>query len=117
MGTIRLWLSVYRGGANDLWTRELVTDFAPREGDIIHLSVDDDRDSDIDWKIYRHYWNNDGSYECQLQDMIVDPNPNLIPSHHHQLWHTDRDNDPEPVLRRGGWVTYEEWRETQKSPA
>jgi len=125
MGEITLWLSVYEkfcpSGAYELWTRKLHTDFPPREGDTIHLWPAEDPDDGVHgvaWTVRRHYWGSDGSYDCELTQMVVDPDENDTtqrprydgaPNLYASTWWTDREGGrPEPHLRRGGWTTYGE---------
>ena len=120
MGTVRLWLSVYEKlcpmGSYTLWTKELTTDFPPREGDDVHLWPDEDGESSVNWSVRRHYWSWDGRYSCELTHLVVDPAENNYttrPGRENYLyarpWHTDVNNRPEPGLRRGGWITREEY--------
>jgi hypothetical protein len=128
MGEITLWLNVYERlcpmGASELWTKKMRTDFPPRRGDDVHLWPEEDPEDGqhgLAWTVSRHFWGADGSYDCELTYMVVDPDEKdgtqgqqAFPSEsvylYSRAWWTDRDGRPEPELRRGGWIRHGETR-------
>lgn len=124
-GVVRLWLSVYEEycpmGRSELWTKLLYTNFAPREGDTIHLWPDEDGDSSVGWTVCRNYWSWDGLYNCELTYLVVNPSennsttgPNRKNSLYARAWNTEVDGRPEPGLRRGYWITWKEYNEQKQ---
>lgn len=120
MGKVTLWLCVYEewcpSGKYELWVRTMSTDFAPRREDDVHLWDDEEVSGGPRWSVRRSYWNIDGSYHCELTYMVVDPNEANTTTRvggnylYASAWRTESDGRPEPGLRRGGWVTYDEYK-------
>lgn len=112
--TVTLWLSVYEkwcpAGASELWVRRMATHFAPRENDRVHLTVDEDGGGETSWTVRGSYWDHDGSYHVELTHIVVDPGDRQpFGDNYAGPWRTEQDGRPEPLLRRGGWTTYDEW--------
>jgi hypothetical protein len=113
-----MWLTVRdpnpTGGArvDTLWMRDMRTQFQPRAGDKIHISVSEDGDDDFKWTVYSCYWSHNGRYNLNLSQMLIDePGNSYLVTRSDDFarsWPTDVYGRPEEMLRRGGWITYEE---------
>jgi hypothetical protein len=119
MSNVRLWLSVYEHtapmGASELWVKDLVVDFAPAEGDTLYLwSNGEFPDVCADWTVRRRYWDAAGLLHLELTYLVKDPTDDMQrviahgSTHYAASWWVDNDGQPEPELRRGGWVPYGE---------
>lgn len=118
---IRLWLSVYEHaapvGPSELWVKDLATDFAPAVGDELHLWPDEE-DGDLGgpaWTVRNRYWDASGLLHLELTYLVKDPTEdmqrvikNSSERGYASSWWTDRDEQPEQSLRRGGWLPYGE---------
>jgi hypothetical protein len=118
MSAVTLWLVVdhaqtvqYNGG--DIWTRVMMTDFAPTGGDEITLWGPNDNGaaSGPNWCVVGRYWASDGGVHITLADMHVDPDERMqrviFENSDIRPWYTDTDGgDPEPLLEAGGWTRY-----------
>jgi len=125
MGVVTLWLQVVPADrtTSGLWTKRLNMDFAPREGDRIHIVWQSPEGpttlpgvGEGEWgcplDVKRPYFNGDGSYHLDLRGIKVDPNHEWVDQnfqaghrgYHMHPWFTDRDGDLEALLRASGWT-------------
>jgi hypothetical protein len=118
---VRLWLSVYEHtapmGTSELWVKDLATDFAPGTGDTVYLWPDEE-DGDtggVGWTVRRRYWDAAGLVHLEMTYMVKDPTDDMQRillhdngRHYASSWWVDRDGQPEPALRLGGWLPYDE---------
>jgi hypothetical protein len=107
-------------GISELWVKDLTTDFAPGEGDTLHLWPDEEDGDDVggpDWSVRRRYWDAAGLLHLELTYLVKDPTEEMQRVMMHgsdgryaSSWWSEQDGHPEPSLRRGGWLPYAEWR-------
>lgn len=113
--TVRMWLEVQEkkpasGAAIDtLWVRDMRTQFQPRAGDWIHISVSEDGDDDFEWTVYRGFWSHNGRYNVRMSDLLASEKGTVTTGDNWaRSWPINVYGRPEEMLRRGGWITYEE---------
>jgi len=109
--------------ASDLWTKQIDTGTVPTTYDRVVLWPDEGVNPTMGpmWSVRRRYLAADGGWHVELSQMAVDPddrNRDEIMRYHSagglgsgpkwSIWWTERDGDPVPHLREGGWKLYGE---------
>lgn len=124
---LKMWLSVIDGSTSTytssgkLYYKDVETGFIPEPGvdDIVlykHKDEDDEYDGPL-WHVRRRYMDNKGNWHIDLSRLVINPNEHWQEIFKNRLamgrnynyetaWYTDRDEDPIPLLIRGGWVEY-----------
>lgn len=127
---LTLWLSLLDkptgalvGGPDSLWVKQVETGALPTTYDQVVLWPDRDDGGAIGgpmWAVRRRYMDADGGWHVELTRMAVDPQESardyimrnratsLSVGPSWSVWWTERDGDPVPHLRLGGWKLYPE---------
>lgn len=109
MAKVRLWLSVRRPGwgATELFTREMNTGFAPREGDrVALLRTEEEPEGSCHHDVRSTYFDWDGTYNVELRQFVLDTELTSMQVRHWAAWWTDRDGDLMAKLVESGWAKY-----------
>jgi hypothetical protein len=120
---LTLWLSLLDrptgampGGPDAVWTKQVETGAVPTVHDYVYLWADDGPN----WQVRRRYMDAAGGWHVELSRMAVDPSETardyIMRTHTSSMtsgpswsiWWTERDGDPVPHLREGGWKLYGE---------